>query len=554
MATSKRRSPTNKRRSRPAPRPSPPKTTKLSPEQEKEVLKLHHLDFGTRRIARKVGTTRKKVRQVLASQGLLANPDRATRTLTHNKPPSKLDPFRQAIAQKARLGLTTSRILREIKALGYLGERSILADYIRSLGVAPEPKTKVKRRFETPPGEELQVDWSPYRVIIGDVSRVVHAFGAILAHCRKAHVRFYLDERQSTLLEAHVHAFDDFGGVAQRVVYDWMTTIVLGTIGADKKPLWHPRFLEFSRYYGFSPYLCRVFHPDRKGKDERFFWYLERDLVRGQSFESLDDLNAKARLWLDEVANRRVHGTTGCIPDEAFERERPFLIALPDKPFMAATSEMRCAGEDSVISVRGTDYTIPASLANQDVAVRLYAEHFEVLDHTGQVAFSRAYVEDRDKGKLQIVPEHYDQVPRHSPAHGNTPARRIEEAFRSRFPDLGELVSGIALHMKSLSHIHLRALWRLADHYGEKHFHEAASRAMAFKRFDAHAVRRILERDYPLPPVEPRSALGATARVLMELGEVDSGSLDDYAYLDSVDPDEHNNQDTHVPTTSRRRS
>ena len=145
-----------------------------------------------------------------------------------------------------------------------------------------------------------------------------------------------------------------------------MATVVLGTVGKDRKPLWHPRFLEFTRHYGYEPYLCKVADPDRKGKDERVFLYLERDFIRGSEFHSFDDLNRKVRLWLDEVANRRVHGTTRRVPQEAWEEERHFLIPLPESPYPAYDEQLRKVGPDSVISVRGTPYTVPAKLAQTE--------------------------------------------------------------------------------------------------------------------------------------------------------------------------------------------
>jgi len=395
------------------------------------------------------------------------------------------------------------------------------------------PKKKVWRRFETAPAEEFQVDWSPYRVPLGGKQRVVHAFGAALAFSRKSHIRFYLDERQPTLLEAHVHAFNDFQGVARRGVYDRMSTVVLGTVGKDRKPLWHPRFLEFSQYYGYEPYLCKVRDPDRKGKKEKFFLFLERDFIDGSEFDSLEDLNTKVRLWLDEVANCRVHGTTRCVPDEAWEQEREFLIPLPESRYPACDEQMRQVGPDSVISIKGTRYTVPAKLAHQNVAVRLYAEHFEVLDQKGEVAFDRRYVPEADRGKLIIDTAHYDGVRPRGPVPGGS-VTELEDSLLKRFPTLAELCAGIRLRMKSLAHVHLRALWRLADKYSDTHFVEAATRAQAYHRFDANAVRRILEREHPLPDEpEPSTPLTAAARVLAELGDVDGGSLDDYGHLDT---------------------
>jgi transposase len=460
---------------------------------------------------------------------------------------SKLDPFRQRIRHKVDKGLTVSRILREIRAEGYSGCRSILADYVRTLRSPTVPSKKVWRRFETRPAEELQVDWSPYRVPLGGRQRTVYAFAATLGYSRKTHVRFYLDDRQSTLLEAHTHAFDDFGGVTQRVVYDRMATVVLGTIGRQRRPLWHPRFIDFAHYYGFEPYLCRVRDPDRKGKDERIFWYLERDFIRGSEFDSLDDLNARARLWLDGVANRRIHGTTRRVPDEVFElEERELLITLPESRFAVCDEQMRQVGPDAVISVRGTAYTVPARLAHQKVYVRLFAAYFEVLDQRGRVAFSHDYVPEEQKGRLVLDPSHYDGVHHRAPPPAGS-AARLEHAFVERFPALAELVDGIKVRMKGLAHIHLRVLWRLAEQYGDEAFYDVAKRVQAYRRFDANAVRRILERDHPLQHDEPASPLNASARAVAQLGDVDCGSLDEYAHLDSEPSSDTGEQDAAGP-------
>jgi hypothetical protein len=98
--------------------------------------------------------------------------------------------------------------------------------------------------------------------------------------------------------------------------------------------------------------------------------------------------------------------------------------------------------------------------------------------------------------------------------------------------------------MKALSHVHLRALWRLADKYGDAAFAEAATRAQTYRRYDAKAVQRILEREHPLPDEEPDAPLSAAARVLLTLGDVDGGSLDDYAHLDASESTTSNNHDS----------
>jgi transposase len=518
----------------PCPADCQPSRPSVSPEEREKIIKLYKHGYGMRKIAARVLRDRKTVRSVLMKEQLL-KPARASAPCKKGQPRSKLDPFREEIQEKLLKHLTVTRIFREIREIGYTGGRTILSDHVRSIQGAIGPRKPVKRRFETKPAEEMQVDWTVFTVPVASEPLRVHALACVLAYSRMLHIHFYRDEKQSTLLEGLARAFEAFSGVCLRVVFDNMATVVLGRIGRDRKPIWHPRFLDFARYYGFEPFACRVRDPDRKGKDERILDYLEKDFVRGSEFSSFEELNERAKLWTDQVANKRVHGTTQLIPEEAWLVEKDLLIRLPENRFPVYEEASRGVGPDSTISIGGTPYTVPAELADLPmVPVRLYAEHFEVLNRRGEVAFSRRYVEPRDKGRLQIVPAHYAGLPVRSPG---IPHGRLEEEFLKRFPSLGSLVEGIKLRMKALSSIHLRALLRLASRYGEAPFLKAATLAQDNRRFNAEAVRRILERNHPIAPNESIIVpLGVSARTLTLLTEVDPASLDLYSTLDTVPP------------------
>lgn len=311
-----------------------------------------------------------------------------------------------------------------------------------------------------------------------------------------------------------------------------MSTVVLGRIGADRKPLWHPRFLDFSRHYGFEPFLCAVADPDRKGKKEKSFRLVFDDFLKGSAFESWDDMSARLRIWLDHtpgVGNLRVHGTTGLVPNEAFLAEQEFLIQLPSQRFPCFEEVIRAVDADSTISVKGIRYTVPAVLASRQVPVRLHANHFEVYDSHGRMHLTRRYVDPTThRGKLIIDPMHYAGLSRRPRNNEGQP--RLDQAFQQRFPSLAPFVDGLKIVMKSISGIHLRALLRLAETYGNDSFLAAATKAQEHRRFDAYAVQRILERDFPLPPEDLTlscNGLGATL-----LGEVDEADLDEFAHLD----------------------
>jgi transposase len=473
-----------------------------------------------------VGLSRKQVTRVLHEAG------RTTPSLPPGQ--SKLDPFRERIAALVDKRLTATRILREIQAAGYTGRRTILAQHVARLRAELElsPRKQAKHRFETAPGEEIQIDWSPYMVVIAGRTLKIKAFGALLCASRKLFLRFYRDERQPTLLEAMASAFEYFKGCSLRVVLDNMATAVLSRgLGPDGQPLWHPSFLDFARYYGFTPFACAVRDPDRKGKKEKSFRLVWDDFLKGTEFGSWDELDERRRVWLDEtpgVGNLRIHGTTRRVPNEAWLDEQTALIQLPEHRFPVYEKAARIVDRDATIWVRGTPYTVPSSLAERTVAVHLFAEHFEVLDPHGRVVFSRRYVPDADKGRLVIDPTHYAGLKRRPRSTGD---ERIEDAFVKRFPDLVSLVEGLKLRLKAFAPIHVRALVRLVDRYGEPAFLKAARRAQEYRRFDATAVERILERTEPLPEgdlIAPLHGLGPVA-----LGEVEPPSLAHYEHLDA---------------------
>ena len=172
----------------------PGRRVDVSPELREEILRLRPY-YGARKIGERVRLSRKVVRRVLEEEGFPAN-----RNLTVR---SKLDPFLEQIAERVDKDLTATRILREIRNLGYEGGRTILSEYVKKLKIQRglKPAVKVKRRFETRPGAEMQLDWSPYTVTIAGQPTKIHALGVILAYSRKLHYAVYHNERQPTLLE-----------------------------------------------------------------------------------------------------------------------------------------------------------------------------------------------------------------------------------------------------------------------------------------------------------------------------------------------------------------
>lgn len=504
----------------------PPRGPKLTDEERALARRFADAGYGSRRIARRMGRSRKAVRRALLESG--------ARRPAAPPPTSKLDPFREDVQQKVAAGLTASRILREIRACGYGGGRTILTDYIRSVRGPRRKKSRVKRRFETEVAAECQIDFSPYRVKLGGTMVTVHAFVAVLHHSKYAYVQVVLDERLPTVMECVVGAFDYFEGAASKLVMDRITAAVFGRVGRDRKVLWHPTFEALCEHYGPDPFLCEPEDPDRKGTVENFIGFFERDRIRDSAWAGLAAMNDSVRTWLDTVANVRKHDTTGRPPVEMWRVERDFLIRLPGERFPYWREEARSVADDATLSIAGTHYTVPAELAPGTVRVRLYAGHFEVLDREGKVAFSRPYAEGEEKGRLVIDASHYDSLgwPPRSTQDGRT--RQLENRLLVRFGDLAALVEGIRERTKGAWHLHLAKLAALARRYGEGPFREAALRAQGHGAFNVETVRRLLERAHPLVDEEVLPPAKSADRVQLTLGDVDGGDLDAYADLDTA--------------------
>jgi transposase len=230
-------------------------------EQVMEVLVLHRRGKGVREITRETGLSRNTVRRYLRAPGSTrykARPPRAT----------KLDPFKAYVEERLKAAaperIPATVLLSELRERGYGGGYTMLKVFVASLRPKPAPEPII--RFETKPGEQMQVDWAVMRRGPDRLS----VFVATLGWSRASYVEFVTDERLETLLAAHENAFLAFGGVPLEVLYDNMRTVVLERNSYGRgRHRFHPGFLDFARHSGFMPRLCAPHRAQTKGKVER---------------------------------------------------------------------------------------------------------------------------------------------------------------------------------------------------------------------------------------------------------------------------------------------
>lgn len=301
----------------------------LTQETLVEIHVLHRQGQSIRAISKQLGVSRNTVRRYLRDLSVVpCYPDRAQRA-------TKLDPFKTYLLARIEAAkphwIPATVLLGEIQSRGYSGGISQLKSYIADFkAVEPDPVV----RFETPPGKQMQVDFTT----ISRHRRKMKAFVATLGFSRATYVRFSEYERQEDWLRGIEEACQYFGGVPQEILFDNAKTIMIERDAyGEGHHRWNAQLLATAQDYGFVARACRPYRARTKGKVERFNGYLKNSFITplaatlNQAGLRLDVATANAHIgpWLERVAHQRIHGTTGLKPQVLLDQERFALMPLP---------------------------------------------------------------------------------------------------------------------------------------------------------------------------------------------------------------------------------
>ena len=319
--------------------------------QVKEIYELKGKGYSAREIARTLGLARNTVLRYLNDPEAMMPRARPLRG-------SKLDPYMEYIDRRMAEGLENCRVLqRELRSRGYEGSYTILSEYVRPRRRGRQPEATV--RFETEPGEQAQVDWGSFAYLDGEGrKRRVWAFVMVLSWSRAIYVEFVRRADTASFIQCHVNAFEYFGGIPRRCLYDNAKVVTLGRDGEGRTE-WNRRMLDFALRLGFELKLCRPYRAQTKGKVESGVKYVRGNLWPSIRFTDDADLNRQSTEWCDIVANRRLHGTTHRIPGEMLAEEQSHLAKLPERTSLAPyLREDRTVARDGYISWEGSRYGV----------------------------------------------------------------------------------------------------------------------------------------------------------------------------------------------------
>ncbi|MDO9170612.1 MAG: IS21 family transposase [bacterium] len=387
---------TNAQKSVRSPGRLPSTDTMKTPDDVAAMRRLHALGWGVRRIAHELGISPNTVRRHL----------RAGEWRSYQTPEreSALDPHQEwlqarFLQHRGNAAVVHEELRRELGVTVSLRtvERAVEShrDELRAEAVATT-------RFETPPGQQMQIDFGQRRVRIGDEDVVAHLCILTLGYSRRTFAIAYACERQAQWLEGIEAAFQHFGGTPVELLMDNARALVTHHDAATREVTFNETFRGFCEHWGVRPRACAPYRARTKGKDERAVQYVGRNAIAGRTFRSWEDFNAHLVRWSREIADVRIHGTTGDRPIDRFERaERSVLKPLRAVPFLRVRELFRRVHTDGCVEVDTNHYSVPWRLIGKRVVVRILDGKMSVLRGDTTVAChdarppSRARIIDR---------------------------------------------------------------------------------------------------------------------------------------------------------------
>jgi transposase len=446
---------------------------------EAKILRYHFVEkWSVGTIATQLCIHHGVVDRVLAQAGL----PKVERTLRA----SIIDPYLPFIIETLEQfpTLTAARLYGMAQQRGYKGGSSHFRQRISEL--RPRKRPEAYLRLKTLPGEQAQVDWGHFAHIqIGQAKRPLMAFVMVLSWSRQIFLQFYVNQQMASFLRGHVAAFEAWQGIPKICLYDNLKSAVLERHANTVR--FHPTLLDLSSHYHFEPRAAAPARGNEKGRVERAIRYIRDNFFAGRHYHSLDDLNAQAEQWcIGTSADRRCPENKDITVREAFEQEKPSLLALPDNPFDTREQQVVRAQKTPYVRFDLNDYSIPDQYVQKSLTVSASLKQVRIIDGTQRIAI---HPRSFSKGE-QIEDE------QHINALWLAKTNAKEHRGQSRLCLASSHTENLLQEMIKRGHAiksSINRLNQLLDDYGSSELHQAIGEAIKQQSPSVEGVEQILE-------------------------------------------------------------
>lgn len=341
--------------------------------------------LSIRAIAEQLNISRNTVRKYLRMAETEISERQSDRSRT-----KQLDAYREYIVHLLENypDLSAVKVLRKLKQK-YEGlavsDRSVRR-YVEQLRktVALKQVRYYEPVLDMVPGVQCQVDPGELRsVLINGVETVVYFVVFVLSYSRLMYAAVSAKPINTQIfIQMHDEAFRYFGGRPEECVYDQTKLVVLHEQYRELQL--NQRFHEYATHAGYQIHACEGFDPESKGKVEAGVKYVKQNCLYGEQFNDWQHLQEHVKDWLDNVANTRLHGTTGQVPLELYEAEerqtmQPYLTPSVVHP-SGHQLLTRQADKTGLIAWQSNKYSVPMVYQRCRVGVQAEGSQLHIFD------------------------------------------------------------------------------------------------------------------------------------------------------------------------------
>jgi len=432
--------------------------------------------------------------------------------------PSKLDPFKgRIVGWLDAHPLTAQQVFQRLKDAGYEGGISIVKDYVHR--IRPRPR-EAFLTLAFAPGEVAQVDWGEYGTIaVGNTRRRLSFFVMVLAWSRQMYVEFTLSQTMAQFLAAHINGFNALG-VPQKVMVDNLRCAVRRHVRGEPAQF-NPRYLDFARHYGFEIVACAPAKGNEKGRVERGVGYVKGNFLTGLELPDFAALNPAARVWLETVANVRLHRETQRRPVDRWAEERAHLQAVNPRVFDVGRVLAVRANRQFRVTLDTNRYSVPARFAGQPVTLKVYPARLCIYHGEALIArHGRSFehhrdIEDPDHPKALLAQRRHARD------------AQVLKRFLGLSPLAAKYHAGL-LERRGHALSHVRKVVALADIHGDEAVVRALTDALAFEAFSSEYIAHLIDaRGRQLPEPSPLLLMRRQDMLDLELPPADLSAYPD---------------------------
>ena len=380
------------------------------------------------------------------------------------------------------------------------------------------------------PGECAQVDWGSYgSVAVGETRRKLSFFVMVLSYSRMMYVEFTLSQTMEQFLACHQHAFEFFGNrIPEKIMVDNLKSAVLKRL-IGEAPVFNPRYLDFSNHFGFTIKACNVRKANEKGRVENGVGYIKKNLLNGLDIPDFGVVNPATHVWLETIANVRIHGETHKRPVDLFTEEQSCLQIGSGQPYDIGTVLSVRASSRFRVSHETNRYSVPAEYASTALTLKVYQDRLCVYHQHKLIA---RHVRCYDRHRDVEDPDH----PRALLAQRrNAREQKLLGRFLTLSPKAEAYYQALAQKRLNPRH-HVQKIVALSEIYGVETVARAMDDAFTYQAFSCEYIANLLESRQRLLP-EP-GALHLTRR--QDLLDLEMPEPD----LSAYEPDLPDTEDT----------